>query len=187
MRLINYTNIALFPKVESAEAFSNFRPFCPCNVSYKIITKVLCKRLKPLLDLCIYKNQGVLAPSRSIQDNILIAHELFSNFKRRKRRTCDMTIKLDVEKAYDMLNWDFIMYVILKYGFSIRWVNLIMKCITSTCFSIVINGCTHGYLYPKRGIRQGDPLSLYIFILCMELLIRHLNSLTHTQKYTNNT
>lgn len=83
---------------------SNYRPISLCNVSYKIITKIIIKRLKPLLDICISENQGAFALGRSIQDNILIAHELFSSFKGNKGAIGVMGIKLDLEKAYDYLN-----------------------------------------------------------------------------------
>lgn len=94
-----------------------------------------------------------------------------------------MANNLDLEKAYDMLNQDFVMYVLLKFDFSIRWMGESdYGTITSTSFSIIIYGCTHGFSFFflfKKDIRQGDPLSLYIFILCVKPLIRHLKDLTH--------
>lgn len=86
LNLINHTNIALIPKVDEPSKVNDFRPISLCNVSYKILTKILVKRLKPLLTKCISKNQGAFAPGRAIQDNVLIAHELFSDFQRKKGR-----------------------------------------------------------------------------------------------------
>ncbi|XP_048430549.1 uncharacterized protein LOC125472766 [Pyrus x bretschneideri] len=108
LRLIDHTNIALIPKVENPEVVSNYRPISLCNVSYKIITKIIIKRLKPLIDHCISGNQGAFSPGCSIHNNILIAHEMFSSFKSKKGRTRAMGIKLDLEKAYDYLNWEYI-------------------------------------------------------------------------------
>lgn len=81
LKEINHTNIALIPKVNGPETMTHFRPISLCNVTYKIITKIIINRLKPILCKCISKNQGAFAPGRSIFDNILIAHELFNDFK----------------------------------------------------------------------------------------------------------
>nr|CBL94160.1 putative RNA-directed DNA polymerase (Reverse transcriptase) [Malus domestica] len=101
LRLINHTNITLVPKIYNPENVSNYKPISLCNVGYKIFTKIIIKRLKPLLDLCISQNQGVFAPGIANQDNILIAHEMFADFNRMKGRTGAMGVKLDLEKAYD--------------------------------------------------------------------------------------
>jgi hypothetical protein len=106
-------------------------------------------------------------------DNILIAHEIFSDFQRKRGKIGAMAIKLDLGKAFDFLNWDYIKACLTKFGFDPHWTNLAMECITSSSFSIMLNGRPEGYFYSSRGIRQGDPLSPYIFILCMEPLIRH--------------
>lgn len=168
--------------MENPEVVSNFRPISLCNVNYKIISKILVSRIKPLLDSCISKNQRAFAPRRSIQDNILIAHEIFVSFKSKKGRKGAMAIKLDLEKAYDFLGCDYIKEVLSKFGFNDHWIKLIMECITSTSFSILINGKSHDYFCSSKGIRQGDPLSPYIFILCMEPLIRHLDKLGNSPK-----
>lgn len=125
-------NIALIPNVENLEIGANFIPISLCNVSYKIITKVMMNMLKPILEKCISNNQRVFTLKRSIHDNILIAHEVLSSFKRRKGGTGAMTVKLDLEQAYDMLSWDYIRLVLTKFGMNNYWINLIMECIWST-------------------------------------------------------
>lgn len=107
---------------------------------------------------------------------------MLSSFKAKKGKTGTIGIKLDLEKAYDCLNWEYMRFVLLKFGFEERWVNLIMEYTMSTSFSILINGTPHGYFFPKCGIRQGDLISPYIFILCMEPLIRHFNNLVTNPK-----
>ena len=91
-------------------------------------------KLGPVLENCISLNQGAFAPGRSIHDNILIAHELFSDFNRKKARTGSMAIKLDLEKAYDLLDWNFIKAVLEKFGFPTIWINWIMNCISTVFF-----------------------------------------------------
>lgn len=93
-----------------------------------------------------------------------------------------MRIKIDLEKAYDMLSWPYIKHCLLKFGFHHDWIDLIMHCISSISFSILLNGEHQHAFSPTRGIRHGDPLSPYIFILCMEPLIRSLNSLSSRSK-----
>lgn len=149
---------------------------------YKVITQIMINRLRPLLQQLISQNQGAFVPGKSIIDNILIAHELFSDFQKKKGRVGAMAIKLDLEKAYDLLDWSYIQACLSKFGFHEHWISRVMNCITTTSFSILINGKAEGYFSPSRGIRQGDPLSPYIFILCMEPFIRHLNNMATKSK-----
>ncbi|CAL9009540.1 unnamed protein product [Prunus brigantina] len=115
---INHTNIALIPENNNPETVDHFRPISLCNVAYKVITKIIISRLKPILAKCISPNQGAFARGRSIFDNILIAHELFCDFKRKKSSCGAMALKLDLEKAYDLLDWNYIRACLLRFGFT---------------------------------------------------------------------
>ncbi|XP_010682145.3 uncharacterized protein LOC104897032 [Beta vulgaris subsp. vulgaris] len=121
-----------------------------------------------------YWSLGAFVPERLIQDNILLAHEVFHSFKNKKGREGWVAIKLDMEKAYDRLEWSYVLACLRKLGFCEKWVSWVEQCITTVSFSVPVNGIPGDMFCPSRGIRQGDPLSPYIFILCAEMLARLL-------------
>jgi hypothetical protein len=173
---INATNIVLIPKVNAPSSVTEFRPISLCNVIYKIISKVLANRLKVVLPTVISQNQSAFLPGRLITDNIIAAYETLHTMQTRLwSKVGFMGIKLDMSKAYDRVEWDFLEAVMGKMGFSERWVSLIMICVRSVTYSIVINGQPVGNIIPSRGLRQGDPISPYLFILCAEALSAMLN------------
>ncbi|XP_043698530.1 uncharacterized protein LOC122649300 [Telopea speciosissima] len=168
---MNETYICLVPKVDQPEKVDQFRPISLCNVSVKIISKIFANRLKGCLDDIISPYQFAFVPRRSISDNILMAHEAYHYIKKRtKGKRKLMAIKLDMAKAYDRLEWKFIEKVFLRLGFSEKWVHMIMACITLVNYKLLINGSIRGGVIPSRGIRQGDPLSPAIFVLCSHAL-----------------
>ena len=79
-----------------------------------------------------------------------------------------MAVKLDMSKAYDRVEWDFLEKILLKMGFSDTWVALIMECITTMSYSILVNGEPKGVIVPSHGLRQRDPLSPHLFLFCAE-------------------
>lgn len=150
---------------------SDFRPIALCNVSYKIISKILVGRLKQHLPHIISENQVAFIPGRNIIDNVLIAHEMLHTLQKRKRWSKSyMAVKTDISKAYDRLEWKFLEDTMICMGFDARWIEWIMKCVRTVSFSALINGSPRGNIIPQRGIRQGDPLSPYLFIICSEVL-----------------
>ena len=166
---INKTNIALLPKNKNPQKMTDFRPNSLCNVVYKLSSKTLANRLKAILPFIILENQSAFVANKLITDNILVAYEIMHYLKhKRGRNDSFMAIKLDMSKAFDRVEWSFIEMIMRKIGFDESWIDLVMKCITSVTYLVIINCSVHGSIVPTRGLKQGDPLSPYLFLLCVE-------------------
>jgi hypothetical protein len=168
---INKTYITLIPKKTSLEHVTDFKPISLCNIIYKLISKALANRLKTNLPHIISGSQSAFILGRLISDNILAAYET-----RHSMQTCMwsktrfMGFKLDMHKAYDRVEWNFLEAVMIKMVFEARWVQIVMTCVTSMQFAVLVNGSPGEWFKPSRGIRHGDPMSPYLFLICAEVL-----------------
>ncbi|KAL4339153.1 hypothetical protein GQ457_08G031640 [Hibiscus cannabinus] len=169
MASVNETVIVLIPKVDKPTSMRQLLPISLCTVIYKTVSKVLVNRMKFVLPNCISSTQVAFVQGRAITDNILVAHELVHILHTSVSRTSQGAVfKLDMEKAFDRVEWPFLKAVMLWLGFVQSWVDLIMRCVSSVSSRVRLRGTLSEAFLPRRVLRQGDPLSPFLFLFCTE-------------------
>lgn len=166
----NINAVTLIPKVACPSHPGDFRPISCCHVLYKCISKLICSRLKLVLDHIVNQAQGAFVANRSIVHNVLLCQDIVKHYSR-KHCLPSALLKIDLRKAYDTMEGQFIKDMLVALKFPSHFIKIVMACIYSTSYSLLINGSPMEAFDAKRGLRQGDPMSP---------LFGHGISITHT-------
>jgi ribonuclease HI len=154
--------------------FDDFRPISLCNCIYKIIAKIIARRLNPFLSEAISKEQFGFLEGRQIHEAIGLAQEGLHSLK--IARSKGAILNIDLSKAYDRVNWAYIHLLLTHLGFQVPFIKWVMACISSISFAVLINGEASPFFTSERGLRQGCPLSPLLFLLVVEGLSKAIDS-----------
>nr|XP_016512294.1 PREDICTED: uncharacterized protein LOC107829334 [Nicotiana tabacum] len=181
-KAINCTTLTLVPKVPNPDTVKDYGPIASCTVLYKITAKVITSRLQKVMAYIILEARAGFIPGRKIADNIILAHELIKSYGR-KHISLRCMIKVDLQKAYDSLEWIYLEQVMEGLRFLEKFIKWVMNCIKTVNYSIILNGESVAPFNAAKGLIQGDPMSHFLFAIAIEYLSRLLKDLQHEKSY----
>jgi len=176
LKCCNASFLTLIPKSENPQSLEEYKPISLVGCLYKILTKVLSNRIKKVIDKAIDGSQYAFLSNRGFLDSVLFVNEVVDDLK--KRRKSGVIVKLDFEKAYDSVSWEFLFYMMGRLGFCGKWIQWIKACLESATVSVLVNGSPTKEFKPTRGLRQGDPMAPFLFLIVAQGLARLVNQAT---------
>ena len=183
LRELNNTIVALIPKIPNPTKMGDFRPISCCNTVYKCISKIIASRIKSVLPDLVDQAQSAFVQGRKISDNILLAQDLLRDYHKPTGKP-SVTAKVDIMKAYDSVSWKFMIDLLEVLHFPPNLIKWIKACLTTPKYSLNFNGESVGFFAGAKGLRQGDPISPYLFVLVMDTLSQLLHHNISTGNFT---
>ncbi|XP_062080108.1 uncharacterized protein LOC133784851 [Humulus lupulus] len=150
---LHETTLSLIPKVANPSRVVDYRPIVCCSTLYKCMSKLICKRLADILPDLIQPNQGAFVKGHSIVHNIMIFQDLIKNYGRASTSS-RCTIKIDLRKVYDTVDWDFLENMLKALKFPMKFIGWVMACVRNTSYFLLMNGRIQGSLAAVRVVKE---------------------------------